>query len=124
MPINILIVEDHGPLRAALRECLRLVYPCAAIFEAADGAEAMRLCASYLPRLVLLDLSLPDASGMDLIPRIKALLPPSSIVVVSQHSAAAYVERALAAGACAYVAKDALRHELLPALAQALREAR
>lgn len=122
MVINILIVEDHDPMRRALRDCLRLAYPCVAIGEALDGAEALKMCRSYLPRLVLLDLNLPDGSGIALIPQIKRLVPLAAIVVVSQHAESAYVERALEAGACAYVAKDTLRHDLLPAVALALQE--
>jgi DNA-binding NarL/FixJ family response regulator len=122
MVINILIVENDDLMRRALRECLRPVYPCAAIGDALDCADALKMCRSYLPRLVLLDLNLPDGSGMALIPQIKRLVPLASIVVVSQHAAWACVQPALEAGACAFVAKDTLRHDLLPAVAQALEE--
>lgn len=108
-------------MRRALAEALGLAYPAAAIGEAADGASALRLCRRYFPRLVLLDLGLPDANGIDLIAQIKAFVPHSSILVVSQHAESEYIDRALAAGACDYVPKDALRHNLLPAVAAALK---
>lgn len=115
-----LIVEDQEPMRSALREFLQAAYPQAAISEAADGAGALELCRSRKPRLVLLDLGLPDANGIDLIPRIRALQPDSVIIVVSQHTERAYAERARAAGAFAYVSKGAIYRELLPAIAEGL----
>lgn len=107
-------------MRAALADLLRLAYPQAAILEGANGSHALELVRSHLPQLVLLDIALPDANGIHLIPPIHAVAPACKVVVVSQHSAQAYVERALAAGASAYVPKHALCSELLPALEQAL----
>ncbi len=120
MAKTILIVEDHAPMRAALGELLLLAYPQAGILQAASGARAIELVRNHAPQLVLLDVSLPDANGIHLIPQIRALAPACIVVVVSQHSAPAYLERALAAGASAYVTKDALSRELLPALERAL----
>jgi DNA-binding NarL/FixJ family response regulator len=115
-----LIIEDQAPMRSALREFLQSAYPAATIFEAADGAAALESCRAHRPRLILLDVGLPDANGIDLIPQIKALLPESAIVIVSQHDVRNYVERARAAGAVAYVAKTCIYRELLPAVASAL----
>ena len=118
-----LIVEDQEPMRSALREFLQAAYPQADIREAADGARALELCSGPRLPLVLLDVGLPDANGIDLIPRIKALQPDSVIIVVSQHTERAYAERARAAGAFAYVNKGAIYRELLPAIAEGLRVA-
>lgn len=67
-----------------------------------------------------MDVGLPDANGIELIARIKALLPDCAVIVVSQHAVRAYAEHARAAGAFAYVTKDAIYHELLQAVAGAL----
>ena len=115
-----LIVDDHQPMRAALREVLQAFYPAANILEAADGARALELCLSRHPRLALIDIGLPDANGIELTARIKAMLPECNVIVVSQHAAPLYVERAHAAGACAYITKDTVHRELLPAVAKAL----
>lgn len=117
--MTVLIVEDHAPMRAALGELLQLAYPQARIVEAGSGARALELARRHAPRLVLLDVSLPDANGIDLIPTLKALAV-ACIVVVSQHDTPAYAERALAAGASAYVTKAAVHRELMPALERAL----
>jgi DNA-binding NarL/FixJ family response regulator len=119
-----LIVEDQEPMRAALREFLQSAYPASTILEAADGAGALERCRSHRPRVVLLDVELPDANGIELIARIKALLPGVAVIMVSQHAGRIYSERARAAGAVAYVAKDAIRRELLPAIAAALANSR
>ena len=115
-----MIVEDQEPMRAALREFLESAYPDANILEAANGACALELCRSHRPRLVLVDVGLPDASGFDLIARFRALAPGCAVIVVSQHSVRAYAEHAHAAGAFAYVNKDEIYHTLLQAVAGAL----
>ncbi|MDO8596543.1 MAG: response regulator transcription factor [Sulfuricaulis sp.] len=115
-----LIVDDHQPMRAALREILQTAYPDASIVEAANGARAPELCLSHRPRLVLMDIGLPDANGIDLTARIKAMRPECNVIVVSQHAASIYIERAHDAGAYAYVIKDAVHRELLPTVARAL----
>jgi len=115
-----LIVEDQEQMRSALREFLQSAYPDATIREAADGASGLELCRRHHPRLVLMDVGLPDANGIELVARIKALLPDCAVIVVSQHAVRAYSERARAAGASAYITKDAIGHKLLQAVADTL----
>jgi DNA-binding NarL/FixJ family response regulator len=115
-----LIVEDHARMRSALRKLLQLAYPDFTVFEAADGAAALAQCREHELRLVLLDLALPDVCGLDLIAPIKALQPACPIIVVSHHAAKIHAERCLAAGAFAYVAKDAVFRELTAAIDRAL----
>lgn len=122
VPINLLIVEDHPPMRAALADLMRHIHPSLEILEAGSAARALELARRHAPRLVLLDIGLPDANGLDLIGELRGAGERCSVVVVSQHSAPAYVERALAAGASAYVEKSNVRHDLLPAITRALEE--
>lgn len=118
--VTILLVEDQDFMRRALRDYLQCAYPDAAIIEAADGARALELCRSRSPQLVLMDVGLPDANGIDLIAQIKEMLPETAVIIVSQHAAQAYVERARAAGAFAYISKDKVYRELLPTVGRAL----
>ena len=115
-----LIVEDQDFMRQMLREYLQSAYPDAAIMEAADGARALELCGSHSPQLVLMDVRLPDANGIDLTAQVKEMLPETAIIIVSQHAGRAYVERARAAGAFAYITKDKVYRELLPTVSLAL----
>jgi CheY-like chemotaxis protein len=64
-----------------------------------SSAGALELCRSSRPRLVLMDVALPDANGIELTAQIRAMLPETEVIIVSQHAVAAYVERAHAAGA-------------------------
>ena len=117
---DMLIVDDHQAMRAALRGLVQSTYPGANLLEAGDGARALALCQSQRPRLVLMDVTLPDANGTELTARIKAMLPQCHVIVVSQHSAPIYRERAHEAGAHAYITKDMVHRELLPAIERAL----
>ncbi len=115
-----LVVEDQDFMRWALRDYLQSAYPDAAIIEAADGARALELCRSRSPQLVLMDVGLPDANGIDLTAQVKEMLPETAVIIVSQHAGHTYVERAHAAGAFAYITKDKVYRELLPTVGRAL----
>ena len=93
-----LIVEDQDVMRRMLVEYVQSAYPDAAIMEAADGARALALCRSRRPRLVLMDVALPDANGIELTAQIREMLPETEVIIVSQHAVATYVERAHAGG--------------------------
>lgn len=121
--MTILIVEDQDLMRQMLREFLQSAYPDSLILETDSAERALELCDSYRPRLVLMDVKLPDGNGIELTARVKALLPKTTVIVVSQYSAQVYIERALAAGAYAYITKDTVHRELLPAVAAALASA-
>jgi len=115
-----LVVEDHALMRSALRRMLLALYPCFGVREAADGATALALCREHEFSLVFLDISLPDVSGLELITPIKRLQPGCAVIVVSHLEAARYAASSLAAGAFAYVAKDAISRELTQAIDRAL----
>ena len=116
----ILIVEDQGLMRAVLRYFVQTAFPNCAIREAPDGATALKECAGQPPRIVLMDISLPDANGIELTARIRAMIPRVAVIVVSYHSGQTCFEQAVAAGACAYVVKDRLLPDLIPAVTDAL----
>lgn len=117
MGMTFLVVDDHAPMRGILRELLQVAYPQAEVLEAASAQRAREIANGRSLQLILLDVGLPDASGMELIPELRALLPACGVIVVSQNVASAYPERAIAAGADAYVCKDRLWLDLLPAIA-------
>lgn len=118
--MTVLIVEDQQIMRRMLREFLQSAYPASFIVEADSGERALELCESHRPRLVLMDVKLPDANGIALTARIRTILPDTIVLVVSQYSAQTYVDRAMAAGAFAYVLMDRVYRELLPTIERAL----
>jgi len=117
---TVLIVDDHSPLRKVMREFLQSAFPGCSFREAADGAAALEACNAFQPQLVLMDIGLPDADGIELTARLGTLYPGIRVIVVSQKSGEVYVEQALAAGAHAYVCKDHLVTDLVPAVAAAI----
>jgi DNA-binding NarL/FixJ family response regulator len=118
--IRMLIVDDHHVMRSMLRDYAQLAYPNCVILEAADCASTLALCASHRPRVVLMDIELPDGNGIELIPAVRKLAPGAVVIVVSQYDSLSHAEHAGRAGAVAYVVKDRIYKELLPAVAGAL----
>ncbi len=114
---TVLIVEDQALLRQNLHYFLQDAFPDRDFREAADGASALEACNMYRPDLVLMDKCLPDADGIELTARLKILYPGIQVIVVSYRSGEIYVRRALAAGARAYLVKDNLATDLIPAVA-------
>lgn len=117
---TVLIVEDQALLRRTMRELLQDAFPDCNFLEAADGASALQACNAYRPILVLMDKCLPDADGIELTARLKILYPGIQVIVISYRSGKVYVQRAIAAGARAYLLKDNLATELIPAVAAAI----
>ena len=117
---TVLIVEDQALLRQTMRKLLQDAFPDCNFLEAADGASALQACNAYRPVLVLMDKCLPDADGIELTARLKKLYPAIQVIVVSYRSGEMYVQRALAAGARAYLVKDNLTTNLIPAVAAAI----
>lgn len=115
-----LIVEDQDYMRRMLREFLQAAFPDKNILEAGDGRSALALCTERRPGIVLMDIGLPDANGIELTAQIKRMLPDTAVIIVSNQTGNAYTERAKAAGAFAYVNKEAVHDELLPTVTAAL----
>ena len=117
---TLLIVEDHDAMRAMLRAHVQSAHPDYVVLEAANGAGALATCRTHRPRLILIDIGLPDIDGIELGAHLKELVPEAALIVVSQHSGRVYMERTRAMGAFAYVTKDRIFQDLLTAIARAL----
>lgn len=117
---TVLIVEDQALMRQTLRDFLQGAFPDCHFLDAADGASALEACDACRPVLILMDKCLPDATGIDLTARLKTLYPGVQVIVLSYQNGEVYVQRALAAGARAYLVKDNLSTDLIPAVAAAI----
>jgi len=113
---NVLIVDDHPPMRLVIRLQLSQVLGVAQVFEADNGHEAVQLVRHAQPGLVLLDLDLPRLNGLDAIPRIQRLQPAVRILVISAQSAAVYAPRVQTAGAHGFISKTRHIPDILRAI--------
>jgi two-component system, NarL family, response regulator NreC len=113
--LRVLLADDHAIVRRGLKSLLEEA-GVEVVAEAADGLEAVRLCEEHRPDVVILDVAMPKLNGIDVAARTQKFDRPPGVIVLSMHSDESYVLRALAAGARAYLLKDATDEDLLPAL--------
>jgi two-component system, NarL family, response regulator NreC len=113
--LRVLLADDHGIVRRGLRSLLEEA-GYMVIAEAADGLETVKLTETHRPDLLIVDVGMPKLSGIEVTARAQKLESPPAVIVLSMHSDESYILRALAAGARAYLLKDATDEDLLPAI--------
>jgi DNA-binding NarL/FixJ family response regulator len=114
--LRVLLADDHAIVRRGLRSLLETEPGLSVVGEAADGLEALRLCEEHQPDTLILDIGMPRLNGIEVAARAQKLLHPPRVVILSMHADESYILRALAAGARAYLLKDATDEDLLPAI--------
>ena len=113
---RILIVDDHPLVRRGLRELLASERDAGEVTEAADAAGLLAALADHAVDLVILDLSLPGARGLELLRSLRTGHPKVPVLVLSIHPEEPYALRCLRAGAAGYVEKSSPAEELLEAV--------
>jgi two-component system response regulator NreC len=113
--LRVFLADDHGIVRRGLRALLEEAGHTV-VAEAADGIEAARLCEEHLPDLFIVDIGMPKLSGIEVSARAQKLDRPPAVIILSMHADESYIIRALAAGARAYLLKDATDEDLVPAI--------
>ncbi|NDY42949.1 response regulator transcription factor [Dissulfurirhabdus thermomarina] len=111
--LTVAIVDDHAILRAGLRLLLEAAPDMEVVGEAGEAGEALSMIRDARPDVVLLDISLPGTSGLELVSRIRSLSPDSRILILTMHEDTRYLERALEEGAAGFLLKKAMDVELL-----------
>lgn len=114
--IRILLADDHNIMRRGLRLLLERQAGFEVVGEAADGRQAVERAEAAKPDIVILDIAMPNLSGIEAAQRIGALLPQAAIIILSMHSDEGYVLRALKAGAKGYLLKDSAEDDLIEAI--------
>ena len=114
--LSVLLVDDHQLVREGLRLLIDGAEGFVTVGEAANTEEAVRLAERRMPAFILLDVALPDGSGIDIIPTLTEILPDVKILMLSMEDDPAYVREAFRAGAQGYVLKEAAHTELIAAM--------
>jgi two-component system response regulator NreC len=113
--LRVLLADDHGIVRRGLRSLLEDA-GVSVVGEAADGLEAVRRCEELHPDILILDIGMPKLNGIDVAARVQKIDRAPRVIILSMHADESYIMRALAAGARAYLLKDATDEDLLPAV--------
>lgn len=114
--IKILIADDHAIVRKGLKQILADAPDIASIDEASSGQEALKKVRENNYNMVLLDISMPDMSGVDVLKQLKTEKPRLPVLILTMHPEDQYAVRILKAGASGYLTKESAPDELISAI--------
>jgi two-component system, NarL family, invasion response regulator UvrY len=114
--IKVIIADDHAILRAGLKQILAETEDVEVIAEAPTASDAIKQCRNPEANVLLLDISLPDRSGIDVLKHVKKEHPQIAVLMLSMHREDQYAMRALKAGASGYLCKQSASNELVNAI--------
>ena len=117
---TILIVDDHPLVREGLKSILIPATEYEVVGQAGNAREGIQMVKDLMPDLVLLDLGLPDKSGLELSREIRKISPSTRIMIVSMHSKVDYIVKAFQAGATGYMTKESATESLLGGIERVL----
>lgn len=120
MSISILIADDHSIIREGIKSVLGSHPGYKICAEAQNAEEALELVNEFKPDILLLDISMPKVSGLDIIQRVKRASSRTKIIIISVHKMGAYVIKALRRGVSGYINKENVVEELIPALSRVM----
>lgn len=121
-PLRILIVDDHQAVREGIRLTLAKHSGWEVCGEASDGWDAIEKAKTLRPHVIVLDVRMPNLDGLEATPLIKKELPDSAILILSQQDPAETLDRAMEAGASAFVPKYDAHRQLIPTIERVLRK--
>jgi two-component system, NarL family, response regulator NreC len=113
MNISVLIADDHGVLLAGLRALLSAEPDMQVVGQASNGHEALRLANQLQPDVVLADLNMPGASGIEVARQLSGQTPRTRVLILTMYEDSNLIAQAMRAGARGYIAKRAVESELI-----------
>ncbi len=116
--VRVALCDDHGVVRSGLRRILEAEDDLEVVGEAGTAAEATSLARAERPDVFVMDLGLPDASGITATTEVRKASPATRVLVLTVHDDVAYLRRAFEAGADGYLIKEAADIELVQAVHQ------
>jgi two-component system, NarL family, nitrate/nitrite response regulator NarL len=114
--IKLLLVDDHPVVRRGITACLSRHEHLSIVGEAADGIEAIRKARELMPEIILMDIDMPQMSGLAVTELLRKELPAIKVLILSMHRNTEYVLRIIQSGARGYVLKEAPTDELVRAI--------
>ncbi len=115
--IKIIVTDDHPFIREGLKKIISQGYAgIKVIGETSSGADLMKMLEKILPDLVILDISMPDKNGLDVLKEVKTYYPRVPVLILSMHPEERFAIRVLKAGASGYLAKNSGSEELIKAI--------
>jgi two-component system, NarL family, response regulator NreC len=114
--IRILLADDHTVMRRGLRLLIESQPEFCVVAEASDGRQAVQQAEATMPDVAVMDIAMPNLSGIEAAQRIATAQPDTAIVILSMHSDEGYVLRALKVGAKGYLLKDSAEGDLIEAI--------
>jgi two-component system response regulator NreC len=118
MAISVLIADDHDIVREGIKSIVGAHSEYKVCAEARDGEQAVELVRKFKPDILLLDITMPKRSGLDIISQVQNISPDSKIIIITVHKMGAYILKALRLGVSGYFNKDNVVKELIPALSR------
>jgi DNA-binding NarL/FixJ family response regulator len=115
-PIRLVVVDDHAIVRAGLRMVLESSPEFQVVSEGGTAAAALEAVATHRPDVLLLDINLPDRSGLGVIEQIRTLVPDTKVLVLSVHDDREFVRESVRVGAHGFLRKDTTPAELREAI--------
>jgi DNA-binding NarL/FixJ family response regulator len=114
--IRVVVADDHAIVRTGIRALLTSAGDMVLVAEAGDGRAAIEAVASHRPDVLLVDLTMPELNGLEVISRARAASPRTRVLILSMHAAAEFVRPALRVGAHGYVVKGSGLDDLVQAI--------
>ena len=116
--INIVLADDHVLVRNGIKAMLESEADIKVVGEANNGSEALERARNLKPDIVVLDIRMPEMTGLEAAAKLRSFAPATKAVILSMHDSEDYVLQALAAGAYGYLLKDTDKNEFIKALKQ------
>jgi two-component system, NarL family, invasion response regulator UvrY len=116
--INILVVDDHALIRKGMKQILNDTEDIRVTGEAENGMQAIKMAQVNTYDLVLLDISMPDKHGIDVLKQLKLNQPQLPVLILSMHEESQYALRSMKAGAAGYLSKQSAPTQLVTAIRQ------
>jgi DNA-binding NarL/FixJ family response regulator len=113
---RIAIVEDNKVIRESLMEFVHADPECRCVCACATAEEALKIIPKYEPEIVLMDIQLPNMSGIDCLAQLKQILPSAQVIMVTVYEDTERIFKALRMGACGYLLKRCTPEELIAAI--------